>query len=116
MFALNGRAGPRDRELSAKWLAAAAKLGHPEAAYDLALLYIEGQLFPQDFKRAAELLRQAADAGSPQAQYALGTFYKDGRGVPKDMAEAVKLWAAASLGDDTDARSNTASRSITATA
>ncbi|MGC2123101.1 MAG: tetratricopeptide repeat protein, partial [Xanthobacteraceae bacterium] len=85
------------------WLAAAAKLGHPEAAYDLALLYIEGQLFPQDFKRAAELLRQAADAGSPQAQYALGTFYKDGRGVPKDQHEAVKLWAAATLADNTDA-------------
>ena len=65
MFALGdvppaGRAGPRDREASAKWLAAAAKLGHPLAAYDLALLYMEGQLFPQDFTRAAELLRIAA--------------------------------------------------------
>ena len=39
MFRLQGRAGPRDREASAKLLAAAAKLGHPLAAYDLALLY-----------------------------------------------------------------------------
>ncbi len=62
---LAGRAGPRDREASAKWLAAAAKLGHSTAAYDLALLYMEGQLFPQDFHRAAELLRIAADAGMP---------------------------------------------------
>ncbi len=91
-------------QASAKWLAAAAKLGHPHAAYDLALLYIEGQLFPQDFARAAELLRTAADAGSPDAQYALGTFYKEGRGVPKDMHEAVKLWAQAALADNTDAQ------------
>jgi uncharacterized protein len=38
MFRLQGRGGPRDRDAGAKWLAAAAKLGHPLAAYDLALL------------------------------------------------------------------------------
>ena len=42
---------------AAKLLAAAAKLGHIGAAYNLALLYLEGQLFPQDFARAAELFR-----------------------------------------------------------
>jgi uncharacterized protein len=47
MFRLQGRAGPRDRDAAAKLLAAAAKLSHAVAAYDLALLYIEGQLFPQ---------------------------------------------------------------------
>ena len=54
-------------------------------AYDLALLYLEGQIVPQDFTRAAELMRIAADAGNPEAQYALATFYKDGRGVTKDL-------------------------------
>jgi uncharacterized protein len=103
MFALQGRAGPSDREAAAKLLAAAAKLGHTVAAYDLALLYIEGHLFPQDFPRAAELLRTAAQAGSPEAQYTLGTLYKEGRGVPKDMKEAVRLFALASLADNTDA-------------
>ena len=34
-----------------------------EAAYNLALLYLDGQTLPQDLKRAAELLRVAADAG-----------------------------------------------------
>ena len=65
----------------------AAKLGHPAAAYDLGLLYLQGQQFPQDFKRAAELFRAAADAGNPEAQYALATMYKEGRGVPKDMQQ-----------------------------
>src|SRR5580693_420425 len=91
MFRLTGRAGPRDRDASAKW-PAAAKLGQPLAAYDLALLYIEGQLFPQDFSRAAELLRISAQSGNPEAQYALGTMYKTGRGVPKDMRQAVHLF------------------------
>ena len=93
MFRLEGRAGPRDRDASAKWLAAAAKLGQPLAAYDLALLYIEGQLFPQDFNRAAELLRVAAEAGNPEAQYALGTLYKGGRGVAEGHAPGgVSVW------------------------
>ena len=87
MFSLQGRAGPRDRDASAKWFAAAAKLGHPLAAYNLALLYMEGQLSPQDFGRAAELLRIAAKAGNPDAQYALGTLYKEGRGVPRTSAK-----------------------------
>ena len=51
---------------SAKWLAAAAKLGHPIAAYDLALLYMEGELFPRDFGRAAQLLSISAQAGNPR--------------------------------------------------
>ena len=35
--------------------------------YDLALLYVEGQVVPQDLVRAAALMRTAADAGSPGA-------------------------------------------------
>ncbi len=85
-------------------LAAAAKPGHLLAAYDLALLYMEGQLFPQDFTRAAELLRTAAQAGLPEAQYALGTHYKQGRGVAKDMKEATRLWGLAALADNADAQ------------
>ena len=91
MFRIAGRGGPRDRDEAARLLAAAAKLGHVVAAYDLALLYLEGQLFPQDFARAAELFRSAAEAGNPEAQYALATLYKEGRGVPKDLREAARL-------------------------
>ena len=74
-------AAPANREEAAKLLAAAARLEHPLAAYNLGLLYLEGQLFPQDFARAAELFRVAAEAGSPEAQYALAILYKEGRGV-----------------------------------
>jgi uncharacterized protein len=68
MFRLSARGGPLSREEATRLLAAAAKLGHVAAAYDLGLLYLEGQLFPQDFARAAELFRGAAQAGNPEAQ------------------------------------------------
>ena len=93
-----------NREQGAKLLAAAAKLGNAMAAYNLALLYLEGQSFPQDFARAAELFRTAAQAGNPEAQYALATLYKEGRGVTKDLGEAARLLAAASSADNTDAQ------------
>ena len=70
-----------------KLLASSAKLGKPKAAYNLALLYLDGQTLPQDVKRAAELLRVAADAGNPEAQYALATFYKEGTGVAEGPRE-----------------------------
>src|SRR5439155_802476 len=41
MFRLGGRAGPVNRDESTKLLAAAAKLGHAAAAYDLGLFYLE---------------------------------------------------------------------------
>jgi TPR repeat protein len=84
-------------------LASAAKLGEPKAAYNLALLYLDGQTLPQDIKRSAELLRLAADAGNPEAQYALATFYKEGTGVEKDLEKAATLLQAAALADNVDA-------------
>jgi TPR repeat protein len=105
MFRMGGRGGlPQSRDEAAKLLAAAAKLGHPIAAYDLGLLYLEGQLFPQDFARAAELFRSAAQAGSPEAQYALATLYKDGHGVDKSETEAARWLALAAQADETDAQ------------
>ena len=95
MFRFAGRGGPQDQAEAAALLDKAAKLGHVAAAYNLALLYLEGQQVPQDIARAAELLRGAADAGSPEAQYALATLYKEGNGVPKDPAAAAKLLGAA---------------------
>ena len=81
----------------------AAKLGHAAAAYDLGLLYLEGQQFPQDFGRAAELFRTAATEGSPEAQYALATLYKDGRGVRRTTPRRRGCWAAAALAENPDA-------------
>jgi TPR repeat protein len=96
-----GRAGTRDLAEAARL--AAARLGHPSAAYDLGLLYLQGQQVTQDFKRAAELFAVAAEAGNPEAQYALATMYKEGRGAPKDIGKAVRLMQEASAGGNLDA-------------
>ncbi|MGH6711232.1 MAG: tetratricopeptide repeat protein, partial [Bradyrhizobium sp.] len=47
MMKLSGRGGPVNREQAVKLLASAAKLGNPKAAYNLALLYLDGQTLPQ---------------------------------------------------------------------
>src|SRR5207248_251736 len=90
MFRFAGRGGPADRDAAAKLLATAAKLGHGAAAYDLGLLYLEGQLFPQDFARAAEMFRAAAEAGNREAQYALATLYKERSGAVEEGGAAGK--------------------------
>lgn len=102
MMRLGGYGGS-DKQDAVKLLASAAKLGEPKAAYNLALLYLGGQVLPQDVRRAAELMRQAADAGNAEAQYALATFYKEGTGVEKNMDAAVRLLQAAALADNVDA-------------
>jgi len=99
-----------------KLLASSAKLGNPKAAYNLALLYLDGQTLPQDLKRAAELLRVAADAGNPEAQYALATFYKEGTGVPKTSTRQCGYYRRRRWPITSTPRSNTPSRSITAPA
>jgi TPR repeat protein len=103
LFNMTNRGGLHDKAEAARLFAEAAKLGHAASAYDLGLLYLEGQQFPQDFGRAAELFRAAANAGSPEAQYALATLYKDGRGVEKNDTEAARLLAAAALAENPDA-------------
>ena len=50
MFRIGGRGGAKSKEDAAKLLASAAKLGHVAAAYDLALLYIEGAAIPAGFR------------------------------------------------------------------
>jgi TPR repeat protein len=66
-------------------------LGHPEASYRLAGLYLEGHGVEKNHKRAFELLEKAAEAGRGPAQLELARLYERGRGTPKDMEKAV-LW------------------------
>src|ERR1019366_1427359 len=56
MMRLEGRGAPANREDAVKLLASSAKLGNPKAAYNLALLYLDGQTLPQDVKSSAEFL------------------------------------------------------------
>lgn len=77
----------------------AAKDGHPEAEYNLGLLYQRGALGKRDIPAAAACWKRAAAAGHGGAMHMLGAMYRAGDGVPRDYAESLRWFnAAAKLG------------------
>ena len=55
----------------------AFRVQKPEAIYDLAMKYLEGNGVERDKARAMELLTKSANAGLASAQYSLGLMYAD---------------------------------------
>jgi localization factor PodJL len=73
---LKGRGGlALDVGRAIVWLERAAQQGHRDAAFDLALLYLEGTRVEKDNAQALAWLRQAAGADQPYAQFYLGLAY-----------------------------------------
>ncbi|MFD2450177.1 tetratricopeptide repeat protein [Vogesella fluminis] len=66
--------------------------GYPDAQYDLATLYEQGDALPQDLAQAANWYRKAAEQGHAVAQYHLGLMYEQGTGVSKNTQEAWKWY------------------------
>ena len=50
--------------------------GHRDAAFDLALLYLEGTVVEKSREKALQWLEKAAENGHAEAQYILGLAYK----------------------------------------
>ena len=73
-----------------------AEAGNVRAAYNLGLIYLQGQVAPKEPSIAAEWFQRAADRDQPDALYALATLYRDGNGVPKDPIESARLLQRAS--------------------
>ena len=63
--------GKRDEGSEAGWRPS-AKLGNPKAAYNLALLYLDGQTLPQDLKRSAELAPARCRRGQSRGAIRVG--------------------------------------------
>jgi len=68
-----------------------AEMGNSAAAYNLGLIYLQGQVAPKEPSIAADWFKRAADKDQPDALYALATLYRDGNGVPKNQNEMVRL-------------------------
>ena len=68
-----------------------ARLGVPEAQYEVALMYANGIGVPQSVEQAVNWLQQAAQRGMAGAQYLLGTRFESGIGVPQSVQLAM-LW------------------------
>lgn len=77
----------------------AAQLGHPYAAYEIALYYYEDET-PAGDQLAFKYFEQAAKSNIPEALYCLGVCYKDGIGTSKNKEKALEyLKRAKELGE-----------------
>lgn len=68
-----------------------ARLGQPDAQYEVGLMYANGVGVAQDISQAVEWITQAAKRGLARAQYLLATRYETGTGVEPSAALAM-LW------------------------
>jgi len=73
----------------------AAGFGHPVAAYELGMLYLQGREVPKDLAASARWINRAADLGEPRAQYLVGANLLAGNGVERDPARGVVFLARA---------------------
>ena len=76
----------------AKLLEKAAKLDHPNAQYNLAVMYQKGDGVEQDMQKALFWYEKAAEANLAIAQYNLGMIYFEGSIVEKNEEKAKELW------------------------
>ncbi len=73
-------------------LTKAAKQDHPNAAYNLAVMYQKGDGVEINVEQSIYWYEKAANNGMPNALYNLGMIYYEGRLVEKDEQKARELW------------------------
>lgn len=91
---------------TARDLVTAAKNGHAEAQYDLAMCFARGIGFARNSTQAARWYCGAAEQGHVLAQLALGNCYARGEGVLQDRAKAVRWYKLAAEQSNTEAQFN----------
>ncbi|RNC73240.1 MAG: sel1 repeat family protein [Desulfuromonadales bacterium] len=100
-------AGGKGKKVNGNGFAAtrnAAQRGNSDAAFRLALMYLNGTGTPRNRSEAARYMKMAAERGHQRAQYYLGTFYYEGTGVKEDR-QAAALWIRkAAEGGDAEAQ------------
>lgn len=104
---LHGVGAEQDEPEARAWFKKAARLGNPQAQYQLAKLILADPAATADqVAEALSWLTKAAEAGQDCAQYALGKLYRDGRGeandgpMEKDIAQAVAWFTKAAEQDN----------------
>lgn len=81
-----------------------AKLGHPDAQYNLAWLYANGHGLNVNIKTAVYWWQQAANNGSLDAQFSIGLAYLTGEGIKPDSIEAFRWFFSAARAGHADSR------------
>ena len=72
-----------------RWYGKAAELGNARAAFEIAILYRDGDVGEPDEKIMISYLQQAAKRGLDLAQMELGFSYLQGTGVEQDVMKAM---------------------------
>ena len=89
-----------DLPLAYKSFLVAAKEGHADSQFNVALMYERGIGIGRDEKEAVVWYGKAASQGSSVAQFNLGVLYENGRGTEIDFAKANEWYRRASVQGD----------------
>ena len=89
-----------DLPLAFKEFLAAAKEGHADSQFNLALMYEQGIGVGKDEAEAVVWYGKSAEQGNAAAQYNLGVLYENGRGTEVDFAKANRWYRQSSVQGD----------------
>ncbi len=89
-----------DLPLAYNELLAAAKEGHADSQFNVALMYERGIGVGKDAKEAVFWYGKSASQGNAAAQFNLGVLYENGRGTKIDFAKANEWYRKASVQGD----------------
>jgi TPR repeat protein len=89
-----------DLPLAYKEFLAAAKDGHADSQFNVALMYEKGIGVGKDEKKAVVWYGKSALQGNAAAQFNLGVLYENGRGTKVDFAKAHEWYRKASVQGD----------------
>jgi uncharacterized protein len=89
-----------DLPLAYKQFLAAAKEGHADSQFNVAVMYEQGVGVGKDEKEAVVWYGKAASQGNAAAQFNLGVLYENGRGTEIDFARANEWYRKASVQGD----------------
>ncbi|OBU15666.1 hypothetical protein AYY19_13975 [Photobacterium aquimaris] len=77
-----------DVDIAITQLKSADKNGYPEASFELAKIYDQGDLIKQDFTQAIYWYKKSASHGNNRAMYNLASIYINGDGVDSSIEKA----------------------------
>ncbi len=89
-----------DLALAHKEFLAAAKEGHADSQFNLAVMYEHGIGVGIDEKQAVDWYGKSAAQGNSPAQFNLGVLYENGRGTPVDFKKANEWYRKAAVQGD----------------
>ncbi|GJM07813.1 MAG: hypothetical protein DHS20C11_00890 [Lysobacteraceae bacterium] len=90
------------------WYRRAALFRHPLAAYNLGLMYYQGEGVEMNHEEAARWFEVSANADYPDAAFQLGLMHYRGDGVPKNPALEAQWYRRSALGGNAEAQFNMA--------